>query len=134
LDRQRRRLDALVFVRDVDRRQLAFFGTLLQDPESDLVPAERNPRPGFGTGDPSGFEGIATLLDPTFANDLMRISLGGIRVEFQVATIEGLIVQRDRPGDGYAPHAAAAHHGGQSESTKDGQRKPSAPNSLRCHY
>src|SRR5580700_8027383 len=61
LDRQRSRLGALVFFVDVDRRNLFFFGTLRQDPESYLIPAERNPRSGVVAGDPTGFESIAAL-------------------------------------------------------------------------
>src|SRR5260370_4631434 len=101
LDRQRSRLDVLEFFVDVDRRNRMFFGTLLQDPETYLVPAERNARPRLRTSDSIGFEVIVAVLDPTGATDPGRISLGRIRRENQVSAIEGLAVQRDRPCDRY---------------------------------
>src|SRR5436190_478300 len=90
LDRQRRLLNALEFVVDVDRRNGMFLGTLLQHPESYLVPAERNPLSGLGPGDPIGFEVIVAVLDPAGGTYPVRISLGGIRRENQVTAIDGL--------------------------------------------
>src|SRR5262249_49188339 len=132
LDRQRGRLDALVFFADLDveRRLWVFFGTHVQESKSYLVPAGRNPRPGVAPGNSIGLEFVAALPNRAVATYLGGISLGGIRVENQEAAIEGLAVHRYRPGDGY-PLNATAHQGGQSKGTKNGQRKPSGPNPLR---
>src|SRR5262245_45569484 len=54
LDRQRSRLDALVFVVDLGRRPRAFFGRQVQAIVSYLVPAGLNPRPGVSPGDSNG--------------------------------------------------------------------------------
>src|SRR5437879_13223310 len=79
LDRQRSFLDALEFVVDVDRRLRVFFGTQIQDPQSYLVPAERNPRSGAGAGGSIGFEVVVALLDRTGATSVARMRLASIR-------------------------------------------------------
>src|ERR1700758_4899401 len=108
LDRQWSRLDVHEFVVDVDRRLRLFFGALIHDPQSYLVPAWRDSRPRVVAGDAIGFEVVAAFLNRTGTTDLGRISLCIVRRENKGAAIKGFTIYRYRPGDRHTLNAATA--------------------------
>src|SRR5260370_15357928 len=96
LDRQRSRLDVLEFFVDVDRRNRMFFGTLLQDPETYLVPAERNARPDFRPGTPIGLKALVPAFIRIGAPIPGVIPLGPTRLETQLSAFNGRAVHLNR--------------------------------------